>query len=104
MRLSGAWKLDKKVTFLLLICCVVIWWSTTSIDSTRKTSAQDGVSLIMPLFPKKRLVIWNNDNHPAPVVDAKRFLEPLGVDVRMHVLSDYCVHFNVCDDRDRLKV
>ena len=56
------------------------------------------------LFQSRKVVIWSTDHHPAPAYDVKHLLEPLGVVFLQHDLSPYCRFFNVCAQRNSLKV
>jgi len=56
------------------------------------------------LFHSRELVIWSTDHHPAPAYDTKYLLQPLGVKFLQHDLSPYCSYFNVCQERNSLKV
>jgi len=56
------------------------------------------------LFRSRELVIWSSDHHPAPAYDAKHLLESLGVRLLQHDLSPYCSQFNLCAQRNSLKV
>ena len=56
------------------------------------------------LFHSRELVIWSSDHHPAPAYDARYLLQPLGVTFLQHDLSPYCGFFDLCAQRDSLKV
>jgi len=58
----------------------------------------------LSLFYTRKLVIWSTDHHPAPAYDAKHLLQPLGVTFLQHDLSPYCSFFNLCEERNSLKV
>src|SRR5271169_1839745 len=49
------------------------------------------ISLIPPvLFPHKKLVIWSNEWHCAPIYDTDLFLRPFGVNVLDKNISPNC--------------
>jgi len=56
------------------------------------------------LFWSRKLVLWSSDHHPAPAYDTRHLLEPLGVRFLQHDLSPYCSFFNLCAERNSLKV
>ena len=56
------------------------------------------------LFRSRKLVIWSSDHHPAPAYDARHLLEPLGVRFLQYDLSPYCSFFDLCAERNSLKV
>lgn len=58
----------------------------------------------LKLFRSLKLVMWSTDHHPAPAYDARFLIEPLGVKFLQHDLSPYCIFFNLCEERNSLKV
>ena len=61
-------------------------------------------ALVRPLFTQRKLVIWTNDHHSAPVLDLRSLLEPLGVEFIDHTLFPSCRFYCHCDGKQGLKV
>ena len=55
--------------------------------------------LVLPMFKKKRLVVWSLDDHHGPISDLRSIIEPLGVEFIEHTIYHYgCHQMCTCDD------
>ena len=55
------------------------------------------LELVLPIFKKKRLVVWSVDHHQGPISDVRSIIEPLGVEFIEHIIYWNCDRFCTCE-------